>query len=430
LTYQWLQATAKLAVANVVGIPIAAPDSIRLAPSVLFETTEYTADAILLAHAGIVLLAIGARLATPFIRATAADFARIDPAKLLLVYIPLKLISLLWNPFMGGSMAQFIGTFTDLHLGVICLWFGIWYTTRRGGALLAFIVALELAMGFLSFFSTWKTPLIAGLIMLFAATGAGWRRHAGWLVAGAAAMIFLGTVWTIIKPAYRASMNEGTNQQVNVLSAEEQASALSREVGRVAPDDLAEGFLYGLGRLSYVDFLAASLDTVPREVPHQNGGLWGEAIGHVLMPRLLFPDKPVLPSDSERTMRFTNQVLASDEQGTSISIGYVGESYIDFGVAGALIIPLLLGMFYGAALRALVLLGRRLNPAVLLAFAPPLIWQLQLFEVSNLKLLGNLIWSWISCAVLLLVLWPRIEQFLRSNQTLAVSAAPVRRQRA
>ena len=85
-----------------------------------------------------------------------------------------------------------------------------------------------------------------------------------------------------------------------------------------------------LDRLSYVDFFAVVLETVPSQLPHENGALWLDAITRPFMPRLFFPSKTVI-DDSERTNYYTGLGVAGAEEGTSISLGYVAESYIDFG---------------------------------------------------------------------------------------------------
>ncbi len=71
------------------------------------------------------------------------------------------------------------------------------------------------------------------------------------------------------------------------------------------------------------------------------------------MPRFLFPDKPVL-DDSERTRTYTGMNVAGMEQGTSIGIGYIGESYVDFGPVKMFAPIFLLGLLYGLIYRFFV----------------------------------------------------------------------------
>src|SRR5207244_1025318 len=88
------------------------------------------------------------------------------------------------------------------------------------------------------------------------------------------------------------------------------------------------------------------MDNVPARIPHENGGLWLAAVEHVLRPRLFFPDKAEI-DDSKRTNYYAGVRVGTSDKGTSIGIGYIGESYIDFGVIGMFAPILALGAFYG-----------------------------------------------------------------------------------
>ena len=115
--------------------------------------------------------------------------------------------------------------------------------------------------------------------------------------------------------------------------------------------ELARGADALVSRVAYVEMLSHVLRRVPDSMPHTEGLLWRDALAHVAMPRILFPDKPRLLSDSELTMRYTGLLLASDAGGTSISMGYVTESYIDFGVPGMFLPVLIVGFVWGAMYR-------------------------------------------------------------------------------
>jgi hypothetical protein len=87
---------------------------------------------------------------------------------------------------------------------------------------------------------------------------------------------------------------------------------------------------------------------------------------------------------------YTGVDVAGTEQNTSIGIGYVGESYIDFGPFGMFIPIFLLGAFYGLVYRLLVtktrykLLGSSIAVAVL-------IFNAYAIETSNTKLFGSVL---------------------------------------
>jgi hypothetical protein len=168
----------------------------------------------------------------------------------------------------------------------------------------------------------------------------------------------------------------------------------------------ADGFEKLLQRISYIDFLAATMDRVPKELPHEGGTRLGSAVLHVLTPRILFPDKPELPSDTVTTAYYTGlPVAVYADLNTSISIGYLGELYIDFGVAGALLAVALLGLIFGRCYRAIRDHPRSpafVNYSLCMMFA----LSFCSFEVALLRLVGGVLMVAIGALMLQRVVWP------------------------
>jgi hypothetical protein len=165
-------------------------------------------------------------------------------------------------------------------------------------------------------------------------------------------MLYLGTLWTAIKREYRSSLSAGSGDQIVVIGKQEQAQELRRlvsDVDRSSFDDAIDNLVV---RIAYVDYFAYTIDFVPGIRPHENGRMWEAAIRHVLLPRLLYPDKPGLPDDTVIAERYTGMNLA--QPGTSITIGLPAETYVDFGFPGMLAPALILGILYGFACRVLV----------------------------------------------------------------------------
>ena len=209
----------------------------------------------------------------------------------------------------------------------------------------------ELASGLGGFFSDFKTVL---LVTLFALGAAGTRLSVGrglGIGALAALLLALGIVWSSIKGDFRAFVAAGeATQAVNV----DYAARTTKLVELVAGLDeaaLADGADRLLRRLSYVEFFGVVLDTVPRLVPHESGAIWWDAVTRPFMPRLLFPDKTVI-DDTQRTNVYTGG-LAGTSDATSISLGHIAESYIDFGTTGMMAPLLLSGVLYGWIYRRL-----------------------------------------------------------------------------
>ena len=105
-------------------------------------------------------------------------------------------------------------------------------------------------------------------------------------------------------------------------------------------EPISSGFDRLVFRTAYVEYFGAAHPNCAERVPHERGKLWGEALLHVLAPRILVPSKRVI-HDSDRTNAYSGVSVARGEDGTSISLGYMAESYIDFGPVG-MFVPLFL----------------------------------------------------------------------------------------
>jgi len=150
------------------------------------------------------------------------------------------------------------------------------------------------------------------------------------------------------------------------------------------------------------------MERVPQTLPHEGGALLGAAILHVMTPRILFPDKPSLPSDTEVTAHYTDLPIAVfADQNTSISIGYLGELYIDFGVFGALLAVFLIGLAYGWCYRAIRDYSCTpifVNYALCMVLALPLLS----FEVALIKLVGSAAMAVAAGLLLQRLVWPAL----------------------
>ena len=134
------------------------------------------------------------------------------------------------------------------------------------------------------------------------------------------------------------------------MPLEDRFAFLSDRVSEADTDTLMKGFDLLFRRMSYVEFLGATLNFVPNARPHEDGRMTMAAISHILVPRLFVPDKAILANDTLVTMAYTGLPLPTSA-GVSISIGYAGELYIDFGVLGMLAGMGILGFLYGKASR-------------------------------------------------------------------------------
>ena len=109
-------------------------------------------------------------------------------------------------------------------------------------------------------------------------------------------------------------------------------------------------------------------------------------------------------------MRYKGLNLASASQGTSISVGYMAESYIDFGPILMYVPIFALGMLWGGMYRYFVTRGppRLLGYAVAVA----VLVNANQFEMQSTKLIGSMLMSFFVMALLLKLLLPHLRGWI------------------
>jgi len=408
LSQQWLAIVMTVIVADFTAVDLSAgPGRLTIGDATIPYRDE-TSEGIIYSLFCLVVLTYGIRFIVPKIHELNFDVADLNPKKLLILYFCFLATSGLSGPLDAGGLSQPLNVVSWLRFVPIVLLFTRWIILRDG-SLLLFVCALEVVNGFLGYFSGFRNVFfILGVVMLAEQRLLG-RRAIRTFAVAAVIVLLLGTVWTVIKPAYRSALSMGEVSQSVTLSLEGRIEALQELTSNIDLSQLADGFGGLLSRISAVEYLSDSVHNVPDLIPHQDGALWLAAVEN-LKPRLLFPSKDALESDSVRTGRFIGRYVASDAEATSISLGYVADSYIDFGWSGAIIVCGILGLFYGLLARLIVKWHREQDVSVPLAVIAILFFQIQQFELSNVKLLGGIIWTWIICSGFIYI-WPKLRRF-------------------
>lgn len=392
-TFQWVQVSTKVFQANTLGVRVSA---IGLTPTVELS--------IWLGLAAVVALALGMRTAL-----RGADRVRGQEAADEASFITVP------RAFWFYVLCAFIGEFVGIAMSVVpplkqvltgvaaLRWSGFFifgyvvFKHRTGYLPLVAVVAFEFVRG-IGFFAGFKTVVFVLAIVIFTVYSRLNGRTVVVGLAGLAGLLVLGATWTGIKGEYRAFLNQGSGQQETVVSDEEQIAKMVDLVTSLSWNEVVYSLNPLLDRLAYVDYFGMAMDHVPSVVPYQNGLVWSEALQN-LVPRAFFPDKPRLVSDSEHTMRYTGLVLASDDEGTSISMGYVTDSYIDFGPYWMFVPVFLVGLLWGLMYRYFL----ATSPSALVGFAlatAALITAYQ-FEMAAVKLVAGVTAKFIGLALVL-----------------------------
>ncbi|HUE89992.1 MAG TPA: hypothetical protein VMO26_28260 [Vicinamibacterales bacterium] len=305
-----------------------------------------------------------------------------------------------------------------IRLGVLYLMLRHFSSPTLRMAPLGLLLAFEIALGFTGFFASFREPLAIAALVLYQVFD--WRRgeHMAAVASLMLVAVLSGTVWMGVRGQFRAEQIE------NTVFAQSRSARFSRMA-----DLVSAWFSRGGGEAWYdMDFFvdrmwtvyypSLALARVPNSTPHTDGRFVTGAVKHVTMPRLLFPDKPELPSDSEKVREFSGVWVAGRDEGTSIAFGYVIESYVDYGVPRMFIPIAIYGVFMGMAF---ALFTRWIRTA---EFGVPLLtvvfWLgLYLFEESWAKKLGDNLTMFLYLGGLVFLL----ERLMRSGR-LGEAAAP------
>ncbi len=206
--------------------------------------------------------------------------------------------------------------------------------------------ALEFSLGFFSYFSEFKTIIFYGLFLALCFLQHLKLRNLVIAFLSIIAMGYGGIFWTSIKGDYRSFINKGSStQSVQV----EKGDALNKllELSESQNASTFSGATASfLDRLQYTYHLAKAMDRVPAVIPYQDGDNWLTTIIFVLTPRIIDANKGTYDASVKAT-KYTGIHYNGVKKGTSVSLGYFADGYIDFGYVGMFIPLLILGFIYG-----------------------------------------------------------------------------------
>jgi hypothetical protein len=213
-------------------------------------------------------------------------------------------------------------------------------------------------------------------------------------------------MWTAVKSDYRAYVNDGSVTQTVRVGYAERMPVLLKMLRDVDQEEFGEAVDSFASRLSYIKFFGATLDYVPAVVPHENGALLGDAVLRPFTPRVLFPNKTII-DDSVRTNLYTGRGVSGQERGTSISLGWVAEVYIDFGRWFMMLAACAIGLFYGST-QQILMRWRRSTGILGMACSTALLVNVIFLETSITKVTGGLIASLIATWLIIRYVLPLV----------------------
>lgn len=345
---------------------------------------------------GVLVMASGMRLALKHRLGSVApqieqEFAALDLPRVFAGY----LVAFGLTTF-SGYIAWQLGGLTQLVLAVGLLkWGMLWLlmcgalTQERRYDLIGFTLLLETCIGFIGFFSTFKEAyFVLALALLTVRKRLTLLTRAALVLTGLVLLAFM-IFWQAIKIEYRHFVSAGASDQSVRVGVEMRVAKLLSLAKNLDMAQIENGIVTLVARVGYTELIAATMDWVPAQEPHSGGELWKRSVLHPLMPRLLFPNKEAI-NDSEVARRFTGRILSGSEEGTSIGIGYIAESYADFGRVGMLFPLFALGYVIGRLYRWLGFAGNSRIMGAAMAIAALFVC-LQGIAIASAKLLGAVI---------------------------------------
>lgn len=408
--YQWVQSATGVLYANAMGLTLARvtdPDQRLMAGAHDFAAALMLTGALILACA----MRVAAGKPSRDLHTRMKVFVSLRPfAFWLRIYAATWLFGTICAaiaPIAGGLKLPLLTLSGVKWAGFVLLTFAVFVGSRPSARIIwGAIFGFEFILSIGGYFASFKEVFFFALFGLAAANV---RFGPRMLISGtvmAAFMLGLGITWTAIKVDYRNFANAGSGQQIVAVDYGERLIKIGQLAGNLESSALSEATDNLFRRLMYHQFFGVVVNRVPSYLPHTGGELWGEAISRAFMPRLFFPDKRAI-NDSDLTNQYTGLRVATAEQGTSISLGYMAESYIDFGPI-LMFIPIgVLGAGIGFFYRWLL---RRRGPMVVggAVLAPFALMPAHLAETSILKMVPSLFLTFLASFVVLKLLAPMV----------------------
>jgi hypothetical protein len=292
---------------------------------------------------------------------------------------------------MGGNPGffQILMTFATLKWVFFIVFGYVAWINKKNRVLLIVIIILEFTTALYSYFSSFKDVIYFTIMLALSfITRVTFKQLAYGLVI-VTSLLFLLLTWTAVKGDYRKFLNQGTKQQVIEVSREDAFFTLGEKVSALTWDKYQQVLDLFLYRAQYILHLAKTMDRVPAVIPHENGQIWKDNITFVLEPRLFFPDKPIYEA-TVKTNKYTGFKYSGLKQGSSFSLGYFADSYIDFGYVGMFLPLILIALFVVFIYR--VLYGfSKINLLLRYAMINVALYDLTAFESDGLFLIGRLL---------------------------------------
>ena len=258
------------------------------------------------------------------------------PVDVFLVYLGSNLITQVAGLTFGGGLYQFFDAIARFKIMAAFLLFTSVMSVGRGWPFLFAVLGVEILSGMTGLLGDFRGVFVYLGTAALAAQIRWTPKTTGYAFLATFALIALALFWTSVKVEYREMATGGADLQAFQTTVTDRAGYMLGRVADVADIDWGLAAKALLERLAYVDITGLVINVDLASAGQSTMRQWGDAVSHVFQPRFLFPDKQVL-SDTEVFIRLTkSDLLENMRGGTSISVGYMAENYVDLGFPGML----------------------------------------------------------------------------------------------
>lgn len=385
-----------------------------------YTSNENISEAFFLSLIGLVFLTIGISIfnkKTPAISKYKIReiLMQYNPKRTLVLYI---IFTFLVSALFGVRLSLpgfnfFIAQLTLIKFGFLVVTFLITHYHQKYHKFFLIILLAEFSLGFASYFSEFKNILIFGIIAYTIYISRFTLKKMAYFLILFIVVMNLAFVWNAVKSDYRFYLSGGERAQKVIVGESEALEKLYQLVTNINKEQYDQAIESTVNRLGYIDFFSLVLENVPDNIQHENGAVWKQAIQHVFMPRMFFPNKGVV-DDSEHTRKYANVMVATGSMGASHSLGYMADSYIDFGKYGMFIPIFALGLFIGGVFKYLY---TRRNIFWGIFYSSPFFIIINLYERNALKLFSNIVMFVLIVYLFNRFVAPYVEKYLTKKVT-------------
>jgi hypothetical protein len=251
------------------------------------------------------------------------------------------------------------------------------------------LLTFEVLIGFTGYFSSFKEPLLLAALAMLESFNP--RRALHWALTASLGglLLVMCLMWMNVRGQYRQDYDE----ELFAASRSERLDrmeALATDWLSRRSETASQDVDVFVDRVWAVYYPSLAVQRVPLVIDHTDGALMKAVLVHLTTPRIIFPNKPDLPSESELVRKYSGANVAGAEENTTIAFGYAAESYVDFGVPLMFLMPLVFGIAVGAAYEWFLRSIAHRDLAV--AVVTSTFWiNLYMFERSWAKMIGFLI---------------------------------------